>query len=398
VTAVFDPFSEVFFDDPYELYRQLRDEAPVHFNEEYGFWAIARHADVLAASHDWRTFTSTRGVDLYSLSLEGGMVGGLGMMIMQDPPDHHRLRGLVSKVFHPRSIQALEPMVTEVIGGFADRLDGRPSFDAVEDFAAPFPVEIISRMLGVPAADRQKIRHWIDLTLQREAGEPGPSREGQEAMLEAVVYFRDLARSKRLDPGDDMLSQLTQATMEREDGTTTALADDEIAGFAALLGGAGAETVTKLVGNAFVLLARHPHQWKAMLEDPGLVPGAVEEILRFWPPSQYQGRYSVQASEWQGVAIPAGFPVLLLTGAATHDEREYPDPDRFDITRAAGHALGFGFGIHTCLGAALARIESRIALEQMIRRWPDFTVDEGGSRRVQMANVAGYARIPVHAA
>jgi cytochrome P450 len=253
-------------------------------------------------------------------------------------------------------------------------------------------------MLGVPPADRQKIRHWIDLTLAREPGEPGPSREGQEAMLEAVVYFQGLARAKRSDPGDDMLSQLTQATMEREDGTTTALADDEIAGFAALLGGAGAETVTKLVGNAFVLFSRDRDQWKAMVDDPGLAPGAVEEILRFWPPSQYQGRYSVQPSEWHGTTIPAGFPVLLLTGAATHDEREYPDPDRFDITRVSGHSLGFGFGIHTCLGAALARMESRVALEEMIRRWPDFTVDEGGSRRVQMANVAGYARIPVHAA
>ena len=178
MTAVFDPFSEVFFDDPYDLYRQLRDEAPVHFNEQYGFWALARHADVLAASHDWRTFTSTHGVDLYSLSLDEGMMGGLGMMIMQDPPDHHRLRSLVSKVFHPRSIQALEPMVTEVISGFADQLDGRPSFDAVEEFAAPFPVEIISRMLGVPPADRQKIRHWIDLTLQREPGRARPLTGG----------------------------------------------------------------------------------------------------------------------------------------------------------------------------------------------------------------------------
>ena len=395
MTAVFDPFSEVFFEDPYDLYRVLRDEAPVHYNEHYGFWALARHADVLAASHDWRTFSSSHGIDLYTLSLDGGMVAGLGMMIMQDPPDHHRLRSLVSKVFHPRSILALEPMVAEVIGGFAAGLDGHRSFDAVEDFAAPFPVEIISRMLGVPATDRQKIRHWIDLTLQREPGESGPSHAGQEAMIEAVVYFSDLAARKRLDPGDDMLSGLTQATIEREDGTTTGLSDDEIAGFAALLGGAGAETVTKLVGNAFVLMTRNRDQWRAMLGEPDLVPGAVEEILRYWPPSQYQGRYAVKDSEWHGTTIPAGSPVLLLTGAATHDEREYPDPDRFDITRASGHALGFGFGIHTCLGAALARMESRLALQEMMRRWPDFTADEGGSRRVQMANVAGYASVPV---
>jgi cytochrome P450 len=397
VTApVFDPFSEVFFDDPYGLYRDLRDEAPVHFNERYGFWALARHADVMAASHDWRTFSSSRGVDLYTLSLDADLVAGLGMMIMQDPPDHHRLRSLVSKVFHPRAIQGLEPMVTEVVRGFADQVTGAQGFDAVEDFAAPFPVEIISRMLGVPAADRQKIRHWIDLTLQREPGESGPTPAGQEATLEAVGYFADLAADKRLHPGDDMLSQLTQATMEREDGTVTGLSDPEIAGFAALLGGAGAETVTKLVGNAFVLFSRHPDQWAALATDPGLAAGAVEEILRFWPPSQYQGRFSIQDSEWHGTTVPAGYPVLLLTGAATHDEREYAEPDRFDITRTPGYALGFGFGIHTCLGAALARMESRVAIEEMVRRWPDFTVDEDRTRRVQMANVAGFASVPVH--
>jgi len=395
-TAVFDPFSEVFFEDPYEVYRHLRDRAPVHFNERYGFWALARHADVMAASHDWRTFSSSHGVDLYSLSLDADLVAGLGMMIMQDPPDHHRLRGLVSKVFHPRAVQGLEPMVTEVIREQADRLDGRTDFDAVEEFAAPFPVEIISRMLGVPAADRQKIRHWIDLTLHREPGEVGPSPAGMEASLEAVTFFDDLVRRKRRDPADDMLSLLTQATMEREDGSVTGLSDPEIAGFAALLGGAGAETVTKLVSNAFVLFSRHPDQWSAVRGDPGLVPGAVEEILRYWPPSQYQGRYSVQDSEWQGTTIPAGYPVLLLTGAANHDEREYADPDRFDVTRTPGHALGFGFGIHTCLGAALARMESRVACEEMIRRWPAFTVDEDATERVQMANVAGYSRVPVH--
>jgi cytochrome P450 len=393
--VVFDPFSEVFFHDPYALYHRLRDEAPVHFNEQYGFWALARHADVLAASHDWRTFTSTRGVDLYSMSLDTDMGGAQGMMIMQDPPDHHRFRSLVSKVFHPRAIQELEPMVAEVIAGFADAIDGRASFDAVEEFAAPFPVEIISRMLGVPASDRQQIRHWIDLMLEREPGEMGPSPAGMEATLEAVGFFEDLAAQKRRHPGDDVLSQLTGATMEREDGSVTGLSDAELAGFAALLGGAGAETVTKLVSNAFVLFARHPDQWSAVLADPGLIGGAVEEILRYWPPSQYQGRYSVQESEWHGTTIPAGYPVLLLTGAANHDERAYPDPDRFDITRVAGHALGFGFGIHTCLGAALARMESRVAIEEMARRWPDFTVDEDRTRRVQMANVAGYASVPV---
>ncbi len=395
MTVVFDPFSDVFFEDPYELYRELRDRSPVFFSEQYGFWALSRHADVVAASADWQTFSSSRGVDLYTISLDAGLVSGMELMIMQDPPDHHRFRLLVSKVFHPRSILGLEPLVREVVAEYADQLVGRDSFDAVEDLAGPFPVEVIARMLGVPAADRQKIRHWIDLTLAREPGQGAPTPAGMEAMLEFGAYVHDLVVAKRADPGDDMLSQLTQATLEREDGSVTLLSDDEIAGFAALLGGAGAETVTKLVSNAFVLFSRHRDQWEQVVADPALIPGAVEEILRYWPPSQYQGRYSMQDSEWHGTTIPAGVPVLLLTGAATHDERAYDDPDRFDIHRQGGFAIGFGFGVHTCLGAALARLESRVAIEEMVRRWPRFSVDEAGTRRVRMANVAGYARVPV---
>jgi cytochrome P450 len=301
----------------------------------------------------------------------------------------------VSKVFHPRAIQSLEPMVRSVIGGFAEELDGRDRFDAVEELAGPFPVEVIARILGVPEQDRQQIRQWIDVMLHREPGHNGPTREGEEAAIAFGLYFYELVQEKRAGPGDDLLSQLTQATIDRGDGALTGLDDAEIAGFAALLGGAGAETVTKLVGNAFVLFSRHRDQWDEVTRDPGSIPGAVEEVLRYWPPSQYQGRFSVRESSWQGVTVPAGYPVLLLTGAATRDERAHDDPDRFDVSRPATQALGFGFGIHACLGAALARLESRVMFEEMARRWPRFTVDEGNTRRVQMSNVAGYASVPV---
>jgi len=392
----FDPFSDTYFDDPYDLYRRLRDEAPAYFSERYGFWALSRYDDVTAAHKDWRTFSSSHGVDLYTLKLDPSAVRMMRSIIMMDPPDHDRLRALVSRVFTPRAVQALEPMVREVISAYADAIGDRPSFDGVEDFSAPFPVEIISRILGVPAPDRQQIRHWLDRSLHREPGQLGPTEDGQAASIESGTYFYDLSVEKRANPGDDMISRLTQVTVERADGTTTGLDDVEIAGFASLLGGAGAETVTKLVGNAFVLFARHPDQWRRVAEDPSLIPNAVEEILRFLPPSQYQGRFSVQDSEWHGVTIPAGYPVLLITGAATRDERQYAEPDRFDIARTPGHALGFGLGIHSCLGAALARMESRIALEEMAKRWPTFAVDETATRRVHMSNVAGYASVPVH--
>jgi cytochrome P450 len=392
----FDPFSEVFFDDPYEMYARLRDEAPVYFSERYGFYALSRFDDVCDAHKDWATFSSEYGVDLNTLSK--GEKPTFDSIIMMDPPKHDRLRALVSRVFTPRAMAAMEPMIREVITGYMDDLDGRDEFDAVAELSAPFPVEIISRMLGVPAPDRQQIRLWLDESLHREPGRLEPTEAGQQAMIDSGAYFFALAREKRAHPTDDMLSRLTQVEVDRGDGVATGLDDIEVAGFATLLGGAGAETVTKLVGNAFVLFAQHPDQWARIVADPALVPNAVEEILRYHPPSQYQGRYAVRDSVRHGVTIEAGHPVLLVTGAATRDPRAYDDPDRFDIDRPARAAIGFGYGIHSCLGAALARMESRITIEEMARRWPRYSIDEAGLRRVHMSNVAGYANVPVRPA
>jgi cytochrome P450 len=396
VGVEFDPFSATYFDDPYDLYRRLRDEAPVYFSEKYGFYALSRYDDVVAAHKDWPTFSSSHGVDLSTLSADPESLANLRSIIMMDPPAHDRLRALVSRVFTPRAMQGMEPMVREVIGEFLDAIGDRDEFDVVADLSGPFPVEIISVLLGVPKADRQQVRHWLDAMLTRDPGDMHPNAEGREAGFQMGAYFYGLAVEKRANPGDDLLSQLTQVTVDRGDGEQTGLDDIEIAGFATLLGGAGAETVTKLVANAFVLFHRHPDQWQKVLDDPSKIPPAVEEVLRYWPPSQYQGRFSMQDIELHGQVLEAGHPVLLITGAATRDERFFTDPDVFDIDRAPSHALGLGLGIHSCLGAALARLESRVAIEEMTRRWPRFEVDEGGLRRVHMSNVAGYASVPVH--
>jgi cytochrome P450 len=393
-TLEFDPFSDEFFEDPYDLYRRMRDEAPVAFNERYGFWALFRYDDVCQAHKEWQTFSSSRGVDLSMMHQPAEMIRQMRLIIMQDPPEHDRMRALVSRVFTPRAVSALEPMIREVITGVLDGCDP-DGFDAVADFSGPFPVEIISRMLGVPQADRQQIRHWLDTMLHREPGEMDPTPEGAEAAIESVVYFLDLVADKRTHPGDDMISRLVEVEVDRGDGVTTRLDDDEIAGFATLLGGAGAETVTKLVGNAVVLFARNPVEWRKVLDDPGMIPAAVEEILRYLPPSQYQGRYSVRESVYGGVTIPAGHPTLLITGSANRDERFFDRPDEFVIERPPSLALGFGYGVHSCLGAALARMESRIAIEELARRWPHYTVDEARCRRVHMSNVAGYASVPL---
>jgi cytochrome P450 len=393
----FDPFSEEFFNDPYELYRRLRDEAPVYYSERYGFYALSRFADVLAAHRDWHAFSSAHGIELFLLSKDPEEIRSYRSIIMMDPPEHDTFRALVSRVFTPRAVNALEPMIREVICSFLDPLDDAREFDAVADFAAPFPVEVISRMLGVPDGERQQIRHWLDISLHREPGQTDPSPENEQAMLEQGVYFHELTVEKRKNPGDDMLSRLTQVTVDRGDGAETGLDDAEIAGFASLLGGAGAETVTKLVGNAVTLFWQHPDQWQNVVDDREKIPRAIEEILRYWPPSQYQGRYCEEEREFDGGTIPAGFPVLLITGAATRDPRAFERADEFDIERQPGITIGFGHGAHSCLGAALARMESRIAIAELATRWQRLEVDEAGLRRVQMANVAGYSNVPVRA-
>ena len=395
IAVDFDPFSDEFFDDPSEVYRRLRDEAPVYFSARYGFYALSRFADVLAAHREWETFSSAHGIDLSTLTKDPDEIKTYRMIIMMDPPEHDRLRALVSRVFTPRRVEALEPMIREVIRGYLAPFDGATEFDAVADFSALFPIEIISRMLGVPEGDRQAMRERLDLSLHREPGELEPTPEGAQAVMETGIYLYELAGEKRRNPGDDMISRLTQVTVDRGDGTETGLDDEEIAGFATLLGGAGAETVTKLVGNAVVLFARHPEQWQKILDDRDKIPRAVEEILRILPPSQYQGRFSVAERSFDGGTVPAGFPVLLLTGAATRDPRAFENPDEFDIERQPGISIGFGHGVHSCLGAALARMESRVALEELAARWPRFDVDDAGLRRVHMSNVAGYSHVPV---
>jgi cytochrome P450 len=397
-TVTFDPFSRAYFDDPTEMYRQLVEQDPVHWSEKYGFWALSRWDDVADASKDWATFSSAYGITIEQIVAHRR--AEMESIIMIDPPRHDRLRSLVSRVFTPKAVTSLEPMVREVISEVYDALGDRTSFDVIQDVSGPFPVEIISRMLGVPEADRQMIRHQLDIALTRDEGEMHTTEQGLEAFVVLGTYFYELVVEKRRlveagTPGDDMLTGLVQAEYEDEHGELQKLDDVEIAGFATLLGGAGAETVTKLVGNAAVLFHRNPDQWQLVLDDRGTIPGAIEEILRYYPPSQYQGRYAVQDWTRHGVTIPANSGVILLTGAATRDPRAYPDPDRFDITREPKLALGFGYGVHSCLGAALARLEGRLAIEELAARYPKFRVLEDGLTRVQMSNVAGFATVPV---
>jgi cytochrome P450 len=393
-TTEFDPLSEQFFHNPYETYRWMRDEAPVYYSERWGFYALSRYHDVIAAHQDWETFSSAYGVTLDILRL--GHRFDSNMLILMDPPEHERMRKLVRQVFTRKAVADLEPLVAQVIDAILDRLSGRSSFDMVADFAALFPVEIISSMLGIPEGERQQIRIWTDEFLHRDEGNPEATERGAAASAKLYEYLLEQARIKRRDSDGLIMSRLVEATLTDDDGSDYRLSDDDIAAFVLLLAAAGSETVTKLVGNGVLDFADNPEQWERVLEDPGLIPQAIEEMLRLHPPSQYQGRFTTRTVELEGGTIPAGSPTLLVTGAATRDPGAYPEPDSFKIDRTGLTTIAFGYGPHSCLGAWLARLESRIAFEQIRLRWPHYEVDRAGLRRVTMSNVAGFSHVPVH--
>ncbi|MDG2026764.1 MAG: cytochrome P450 [Acidimicrobiales bacterium] len=389
----FDPFSRQYFDDPTEMYVHLREEAPCFHSEQYDFYAFSRFDDCVAVHRDTENFTSTHGLTYEQLSDPDPPP--MNSMIMMDPPDHTRYRKLVSRSFTPRAMARYEELIRGQITKYLDPLMDRDEFDLVGDFSGPFPVEIICAILGVPEADWQMIRHQTDAMLHREEGQALGTAAQAEAAINQAVYFIEFVSDKRSHLGDDLVSTLIEAQVETEDGAMTGLTDEDIAGFASLLGAAGSETVTKAVANGAVLFHRWPEQWERLKADPGKTTAAVEEVLRYWAPSQYQGRYSVNATEWHGVTIEAGKPVFIVTGAANQDEREFgPTATQFDIEREQRLAISLGHGIHTCLGAALARMECEVAFDEIRQRWPSFTIDESRCERVQMSNVAGYANVP----
>jgi len=320
----------------------------------------------------------------------------LPMIIFLDPPEHRHMRSLLNKAFTPRTIQAQRDTVIEQIDRFLGAADP-DNFDVVQDFSGPFPVEVITRMAGVPEEYRQQVRHWIDTSLSREPGQMSQSEAGMQAQLDSAMYYYQLVQERRANPQDDMISRLIAAEIPDESGTPRKLDDIEITSFASLLGGAGAETVTKLLGTAVVNFARFPEQWQKLLDDRSKIPAAVEELLRYEGPVQYNVRYSLREAHLHGVTIPAGKPVFLIGAAANRDPRAFTDAEKFDIDRDRTEAqnLGLGYGIHSCLGAALARMESAIALERLLDFMPRYEVQWDRLERVHMQNVAGWHTVPV---
>lgn len=389
----FNPVSQEYFENPYEIYKRMRDEAPIYYDEEEDFYALTRHADVAAALKDYESFSSARGCDLSMVRT--GEVPSRSIIFM-DPPDHRHMRSLLNKAFTPRAIQSQRDTVVELVEHYLSKVDP-DNFDVVQDFSGPFPVEVITRMAGVPEDFRQQVRHWIDTSLERKPGQIELSETNMKANIDSAMYYYSLVQERRQNPQNDMISRLIAAEVPDDQGNLRKLDDIEITGFTTLLGGAGAETVTKLVGSAVVEFARHPEQWQMLLDDRSKVPDAVEELLRYVGPVQYNVRYTLKEAHLPSGTVPAHKPVFLMKAAANRDPRAFDNAETFDITRdkAQSQNLGLGYGIHSCLGAALARLETTVALEHLLDFMPRYEVDFAGLQRVTMQNVAGYHNVPV---
>ena len=364
----------------------MRDEAPVYHNAELGFYALTRFQDNLDAFVDRDAYTST-----WSTSLEfmDGPRPDSGLMIWMDPPEHNRYRGLVSKAFTPRRIAELEPRIRAIATGHLDALVGRERFDVVAEFTARLPMDVISSLLGIPEADRRWVQESSNAMLHRDPGSPLPRPDAIDAQQKVLAFFDAQIAERRARPRDDMMTRLTQVEWEDENGEVSRLSDADIRQFLMLLATAGNETVTKLLATAFHELWRHPDERERLVRDPLLVRGAVEELLRYDPPSQYQGRVTTRDVTRHGVTMPKHSRVLLINGASGRDERKFRNPDRFDVGREIDVHLGLGYGRHLCLGAALARLESRVAIEELLVRFPRYEVPADGLVRMHSSNVRG---------
>jgi cytochrome P450 len=388
--VAYDPYAYEMHEDPYPTYARLRDEAPLYRNDDLGFWALSRHADVLAGFRDSEVFSSAQGVSLEP-SGTGPHAARTMSFLAMDPPRHGRMRGLVSRGFTPRRVVDLEPRIRALTLQHLEPALDRGTFDLIADFAGKLPMDVISELVGVPGPDRDEVRRLADLVVHREQGVLDVPPAGAAAALELVVYYTDLVAHRRRRPTEDLTSVLLAAEVDGD-----RLTDEEVVGFLFLMVVAGNETTTKLLGHAWYWAGRHPDQRATPFADPARIPDWIEETLRYDASSQVLARTVTRDVELHGQVVPGGDRMLFLIGAANRDPRVFADPDRYDIDRTdvTHHLASFGSGRHFCLGASLARLEARIALEELVARVADYEVHHDGIRRVHSVNVRGFATLP----
>jgi len=393
----FNPYDPELHQDPYRVYRRLRDEFPVHHNPQLRFWTLSRYDDVLGALQAPDRFISGKGVMVGAPEIdEDEGPAGVPLLITTDRPRHTQLRALVSRAFTPRRIARLEPRVRAIARSLLDNVKGRREFDLVHEFSAPLPTIVIAELLGVPAEDQEWFKEMSNAIAQFDPTGPGASNPEVNSFgpaLELAGYLAKVLGQRRQEPRDDLLSALLAAEIDGE-----RLSEPELIGFAFLLLVGGNETTTNLISNAAILLDRHRDQRRLLLEDPARIPTAVEEFLRYDSPVQGLGRTTTGPVTLHGVTIPEGSQVLLLFGSANHDERRIPEPEHLDVLRDPNPHLAFGFGAHFCLGSNLARLEARVAFEELLERVPDYRMTQSRVDRTCSGPVRGALSLPVAAA
>ncbi|GAA2443925.1 cytochrome P450 [Actinomadura vinacea] len=384
-----DPYDPSLVLNPYPIFQRMREEAPLYRNDKHDFYALTRYADCQRGLADWRTYPSVRG-DILEL-VQSGIEWPPGTLIMEDPPVHDIHRRLLARVFTPRRIALLEPQIRAYCERTLEPVIGSDRFDLIEAVGAEMPMRVIGMLLGIPEPDQPAIRDRVDAVLSTEGREKMNPREGEILNIEA---YRDYLEWRKEHPSDDLMTELMNAEFEDENGVTRTLTDDEVLTYCSVIAGAGNETTGRLIGWFGALMARYPAQRRELAADPSLIPNAIEEILRFEPTSPFTARYVAVDVEVHGETVPAGSAMLFIAAAANRDPERFTDPDRFDVHRVSQH-MTFGVGAHYCLGAALARLEGRVAAEEILKNFPDWDVDWDDAELAQTSTVRGWKTLPL---
>ena len=390
VDLYYDPFDFEIDDDPYPVWKRLREEAPLYYNEKHDFYALSRYDDVARELPNFQTYRSGRGTTMDVI--KSGLEVPPGVILFEDPPLHDLHRRLLSKVFTPRRMEAIEPLTRQFCERALDPLVGSGGFDFIGDLGALIPMRTIGYLLGIPEQGQEAIRDETDHAISLKDG-AASYVVAEDAFEQAYQLFSDYIDWRAEHPSDDLMTQLLNAEIE-DDGVVRQLTRTEVLTYTSMVAGAGNETTTRLIGFIGQLLADHPEQRREIVADHSLIPGAIEEVLRYEAPSPVQARYVAHDAECRGEKIAEGSIMLLLNGSANRDEGHFPDGESFDIHRGGGH-LSFGQGLHFCMGSALARMQARVALEEIVKRWPDWEVDYPNAGKAHTASVRGWAKLPV---
>ena len=386
----YDPYDIEINADPYPVFERLREEAPIYHNERYDFWAISRHEDVERAFTDWRTFSNARS-DILDI-IKSGVELPSGIVMFEDPPLHSLHRGLMSRVFTPKRVAELEPQIRDFCARCLDQLAEDDSFEIIEEFASFVPMRVIGMLLGIPESDQVAVRDRTDEMLRTQPGQP---MQVTTDRIGNPDLFADYIAWRADHPSDDLMTTLLNAEFEDEHGVTRTLTRDEVLMYCSVLAGAGNETTGRLIGWLAKVLADHPDQRRDLVADRSLLDATIDETLRFEPTGPHVERLVAWDVDYYGTTVPEGAAMLMMVGAANRDPRRYQNPDRFDIRRTDGKHITFGWGIHFCLGASLARLEARVALDEFLNRFPEWDYDPDHMRLAPTSTVRGWEELRI---